>query len=145
MQVLTKWDRRFLDLAGLVASWSKDPRGGVGAVIVRPRNRIVSLGFNGFPLGFDDSRVDLYGKRWVVHAEENAIIFAQRDLAGCTAYTRPLPPCSSCSAKIMQVGITRLVAQWVPSRHSESEVVAFRQSLQQLEAAGVAVLSCEEC
>jgi dCMP deaminase len=42
-----KWDQRYLEMAALVAGWSKDPRAGVGAVIVR-NNRVVATGFNGF-------------------------------------------------------------------------------------------------
>ena len=39
---MSKWDRRMLGLANLVATWSKDPSTGVGAVIVDSKNRIVS-------------------------------------------------------------------------------------------------------
>ena len=43
-----KWDRRFMDMARLVASWSKDPSSQVGAVITRGKF-VISVGFNGFP------------------------------------------------------------------------------------------------
>ncbi len=48
-----KWDRRYLEMAELVASWSKDPNAQVGAVIVRD-NRVVATGFNGFPAEVED-------------------------------------------------------------------------------------------
>ena len=48
---MNKWQRRFFDLAALVAAWSKDPSSQVGAVIVDDRKRIVSVGFNGLPIG----------------------------------------------------------------------------------------------
>lgn len=41
------WDDRFMHLALLVATWSKDPSTKVGACIVDQRKRIVSVGFNG--------------------------------------------------------------------------------------------------
>src|SRR5580704_14787149 len=43
------WADRFLRLAEEVATWSKDPKGGVGAVLVDQRKRVIGLGFNGFP------------------------------------------------------------------------------------------------
>ena len=48
---MSKWDRRMLSLAQLVSSWSRDPSTQVGAAIVDAKNRVVSLGFNGFPRG----------------------------------------------------------------------------------------------
>ena len=74
-----KWDRRYLDIAKSVSQWSKDPSTKVGAVLVRD-NRIVSVGYNGFPEGVDDSE-ERYNNRelkydLVVHAEVNAIISA---------------------------------------------------------------------
>ncbi|MBI2669577.1 MAG: hypothetical protein HYX20_00290 [Candidatus Yanofskybacteria bacterium] len=50
-----KWDRRFLALAEFVAQWSKDPSTKTGAVIVDSNNRLVSVGYNGFPRGVNDS------------------------------------------------------------------------------------------
>ena len=49
------WDKRFLNLATEVASWSKDPSTQAGAVIVGPDKRIISVGFNGFPMGMPDT------------------------------------------------------------------------------------------
>ena len=48
------WDLRFLDLAKLVSTWSQDPSTKVGAVIADSDNRIVSIGYNGFPKGIKD-------------------------------------------------------------------------------------------
>lgn len=45
-----EWDRRFLKIAREVATWSKDPSTQVGAVIVDPDQRVVSLGYNGPPV-----------------------------------------------------------------------------------------------
>lgn len=108
----TKWDERFIELAKLVGSWSKDPSTQVGAVIVDEKNRIVSVGYNGFPQKISDNdRLNDRDKKYnvIVHAEANAILFANRDLSGCTIYTYPFQPCSSCSGLIIQSGIKRVV------------------------------------
>ena len=112
-QPLNKWDKRFLSLAKHIAEWSKDPSTKCGAVITKG-NKIISLGFNGLASGIEDYAERLANRdvkyKMVIHAEENAIIFANQDLEGCTIYLWPFPPCSNCAAKIIQTGITRVVA-----------------------------------
>lgn len=109
-----KWDFRFLDLAALVASWSRDSSTQVGAVIVDPDHRVVSLGFNGFPRGLEDVDLPRDEKlRRTIHAEENALLFASRSLDGCSIYITH-PPCARCAAKIIQTGTARVVF-WEPS------------------------------
>ena len=109
---LTKWDNRFLDMAKLVATWSKDPSTKVGAVITDDNNRVISLGYNGFPKNIQDNdrlfdRETKYNI--VVHAEANALMFASKSVEGCTLYTWPFQPCSKCAALIIQSGIKRVV------------------------------------
>ena len=104
-----KWVNRFLDLASVVGSWSKDPSTQVGAVIVDQRNRIVSVGFNGFPHGILDDTVSREEKlRRTIHAEENALLFANTSVEGCTIYVTH-HPCSRCAAKLIQVGIKKII------------------------------------
>ena len=110
---MNKWDKRFMQLANLVASWSKDPSTACGAVITDPSKRVISLGFNGFPQRTSDdpalyeNREEKY--RRVIHAERNALLFARQDLRGCTMYVVPMPPCGPCAGMIIQAGITRVV------------------------------------
>jgi dCMP deaminase len=108
------WDARFLDLAAKIAGWSKDPSTRCGAVIVDPQRRIVSTGYNGLSAGVDDDPAMLANRdtklALTLHAEHNAILFAQRDLSGCTLYVWPMPPCAHCAAQIAQVGIARVVS-----------------------------------
>ena len=116
---MDKWDRRFMELAALIASWSKDPSTKTGAVIVDPDRRIVGTGYNGFAKGVDD-REDRYNDRdtkykMVVHCERNAMLFAQRSLKGCTLYTWPFMSCAPCAAMVIQAGITRCVAPTAPA------------------------------
>lgn len=108
-----KWDFRFMRMAELVSSFSKDPSTKVGAVIVYPDNTVLSMGFNGFPKGSDDSPA-LYADRErkyerVVHAELNAILAAKARPQGCTLYCYPFLTCARCAAAIIQSGIIRVV------------------------------------
>lgn len=107
------WDDRFLELATVISSWSKDPSTKVGAVIVDDDNRVVSIGYNGFPKGIkDDHRLDNRDLKYdmVVHAEANALLFANAPTKGCTIYTWPFQPCSRCASLIIQAGIRRVVS-----------------------------------
>jgi dCMP deaminase len=105
------WDSRWMDMARLVASWSKDRSRKCGAVIVDSRNVLVSLGWNGFPRGVDDT-VDARHERpakyhWTEHAERNAIYNAAANghpTKGCTIYL-PWYPCADCARAIIQSGI----------------------------------------
>jgi dCMP deaminase len=108
-----KWDKRFLGLAKHVAQWSLDPSAKVGAVIVDEDKRLVSVGYNGFARGVkdDDRLLDRETKlKCVVHAEMNAILFANTTLKGKTLYTWPMFPCSNCCGPIIQSGIKRVVS-----------------------------------
>ena len=107
----TKWDTRFLGLAAHISSWSKDPSSQVGAVIT-DGNRIISLGYNGFAAGVNDTTERLVDRNiklnLTIHAEENAMIFAKRDLSGCTVYVTH-PPCPRCASKLVQEEVKRIV------------------------------------
>jgi dCMP deaminase len=110
---LQKWDVRFLELARFVANWSLDPSTKVGAVISDKHNRVVSIGYNGFPKGIkDDERLNDRETKYkiIVHGEINAITFANRNLENCTLYTYPFEPCPRCAGIIIQSGIKRIVA-----------------------------------
>jgi len=108
-----KWDIRFLDLAKLVSTWSKDPCTKIGAVITDKDNKIVSLGYNGFPkkLADDDRLNDRETKyKMIIHGEMNAILSANRSLDGCTLFTYPFMPCPRCASMVIQTGINRIVS-----------------------------------
>ena len=110
---MSKWSERFMHLAEHVATWSKDPSTQVGCVIVDKQNRVVSLGFNGFPRGIKDL-VNRYEDKetkylFVAHAERNALDNAPLSVEGCTLYS-PLLPCNECAKSIIQKGITKVVS-----------------------------------
>lgn len=123
MSDLNHWDRRFIDIANMVATWSKDPGTKVGAVLVTER-RIIATGYNGFPQGIED-----YPSRYedretklalTVHAEVNAILNAAKNGAQTQSSTLyvTFPPCVSCSTAVIQAGITRVVR---PDLHTAPE------------------------
>jgi dCMP deaminase len=105
-----KWANRFLDLAHLIASWSKDPSTQVGAVAVGEGRQILATGYNGLPRGIRDNsdRMERPAKYlWTVHAEANLIAHAARhglNLRGSAVYVTH-HPCSQCAALLVQAGV----------------------------------------
>lgn len=127
---MDKWGNRFLELAEHVATWSKDPRTKVGAVITDDLNRIIGIGYNGFPRGVVDSPA-LYQDREsklqrVVHAEANAILNSNTSVRGCKLYVT-LPPCNECAKIIIQSGIAEVHVE-LSDRINMVAVEMFEQS-----------------
>lgn len=142
---IAKWHRRFLKQADEAASWSKDPSRKVGAVIIRPDRTFVSLGYNGFARGVDDSE-ERYNDRevklsLVVHAEENAIITAKESLEGYTLYCTLLP-CSRCAGVIINAGIKRVVV-WKNPDNPGDHTHKFDWTLTQFKEAQIEVVQLE--
>ena len=108
------WDLWYLDLAKQISTASKDPSTKVGSVIVDNNNRIVSVGYNGFPVGIEDTEERLNNRevkyKIVIHAERNSLLFARGPVENCTIYTWPFMPCSVCAGMIIQSGISRVVS-----------------------------------
>ena len=108
-----KWDRRFMDVASLVALWSKDSTR-VGAVLVGPGNEIRLTSFNGPPKGIKDTpgRFERPAKYlYASHAGANLVAFAAREgirTKDCTAYVTH-PPCAACARTLIQAGVKRIV------------------------------------
>lgn len=111
---MQKWDARFCELARYISAWSKDPNAKVGAVLFSKRGGNVSIGYNGFPMGVEDSAERLTDKdvklELVVHAEVNAIVAAGARAEGSTIYVWGKPICARCAGPIIQAGIKRVVA-----------------------------------
>jgi len=109
------WDQYFIEFAKLTATRSKDPSTQVGSVIVMDRV-ILSTGYNGFPRGINDNIPERYDRplkyKFMIHAEENAILNAARfgtSVLGASLYLYPLPPCSECAKAIVQSGIREVI------------------------------------
>ena len=123
------WDEYFMGLAILSSERSKDPNTRVGACIVDNDNRIVSVGYNGAPIGYDDDN-DMTWERegdfldtkyaYVCHSELNAILNAGRSVKGCKLYVT-LFPCNECAKAIIQSGIKEVI--YVSDKYSDSDSV----------------------
>ncbi|MBR2709705.1 hypothetical protein IKE72_01340 [Candidatus Saccharibacteria bacterium] len=106
------WDEYFIKIAEVVAEKSKDPSSKMGCVIVDKNKRVVSLGYNGLVQGADESKMTLSERPmkyyFAIHSEMNAILFARRDLTGCTVYNL-VATCENCLKYALQAGIKRFV------------------------------------
>ena len=111
------WDEYFMVVAQLSGMRSKDPNTQVGACIVSSENKILSMGYNGFPCGCPDEEYpwarqgeELDTKYpYVTHAELNAILnYRGGSLEGTKLYVS-LFPCNECAKAIIQSGIRTVV------------------------------------
>lgn len=132
----SKWTTRFLQLAAVVASWSKDPATQVGAVAAKGR-RVLETGYNGPPAGVEDleARFQRPAKYlWTTHAEANLVAAAAKQrLQGSTVYVTHLC-CSQCAALLINSGVAKIVCgTGITSMPAEQFEVALRM----LEEAGV--------
>lgn len=146
MERQEKWDLRFLDLADLISSWSRDPSTKCGAVIVRPDMTIASVGYNGFPRGCSDDESFYINRELkyerVIHAEVNAILNSREPLVGYTMYTFPKgygPSCARCTTNVIQAGIRRIVHLKDTSEFAERWKVSSEIGLDMYREAGVIV------
>lgn len=81
-----KWDKRFMQVADLVATWSKDSKRQVGCVIVDQNKRIVSTGYNGLPTQLDNIKEvsNELKNALTIHAEVNALANIRKELDAST-------------------------------------------------------------
>lgn len=135
------WDEYFMGIALLSARRSKDPSTQVGACIVNNRNKIMSVGYNGFPLGCSDDDFpwersgDEYETKYpyVCHAELNAILNSGgASLEGSKIYVA-LFPCNECAKAIIQSGIKEVY--YLSDKYAET--VGVRASKRMFDSAGV--------
>lgn len=130
-----------MELAKMMATWSKDRSTGVGAVIVNDKKKIISAGFNGFPRGVDDDIESRHTRPeknyYVTHAERNALDEAETSLVGATIYCTFFT-CATCAHGIIQKGLRKVVApepDWNAERYAESQ----RHAMKMYREAGVEV------
>ena len=104
------WDSYFMQIAEVISVRSTDPNTKHGCVLVDKNNRIISTGYNGPIKGLDHSIVELKRPEkynWMIHAEDNAVLFSKCDLDGCTAYITG-HPCADCFRRLAQAGVKRI-------------------------------------
>lgn len=112
------WDEYFMAVAKLAGMRSKDPNSQVGACIVSKDNKILSMGYNGLPIGCSDDDFPwdrdnddpLENKYvYVTHSELNAILnYRGGSLEGAKIYVS-LFPCNECAKAIIQAGIKTVI------------------------------------
>lgn len=138
------WDEYFMGVAKLSAMRSKDPSTQVGACIVSSDNKILSMGYNGFPKGCSDDdfpwgkeqeQEDPYNSKYfyTTHSELNAILnYRGGSLEGTKLYVT-LFPCNECAKAIIQAGIKTMI--YDSDKYAGTPGV--RASKRMLDAAGI--------
>ena len=137
------WDEYFMSIAKLSSMRSKDPSTQVGACIVGHDNRILSIGYNGAPNGFDDTKFpwdregDMLNTKYayVCHGEMNAILNYRgnrKELEGAKIYV-DLFPCNECAKLIIQSGIKEII--YVCDKYKDTDGV--KASKKMLDECGV--------
>ncbi len=136
------WDEYFMGVSVLSGMRSKDPNTQVGACIVGPDNRILSMGYNGFPNGCPDELFPWAREGeplctkypFVTHGELNAILnYKGGSLEGSKLYVSMFP-CNECAKAIIQAGIKTVV--YACDKYKESNSVIASKKM--FDAAGVA-------
>lgn len=136
-----KWDEYFMGIALLSAERSKDPQTCVGACIVSQSNKILSVGYNGMPIGCSDDEFpwDREGAPLetkylnVCNAELNALLnYTGTDLSGSRIYTT-LFPCNECTKAIIQSGIKEII--YLSDKYSDTDSTVASKTM--LRASGI--------
>ena len=112
------WEDYFMATAVLSSLRSKDPHQSSGCCIVDARNRIIGIGYNGFPMGASDDvlpwtkpsdnvpYLHTY-EPYVVHSVINAIL-CSGDVQGARLFVSELP-CAESAKTIIQAGISEVI------------------------------------
>ena len=135
------WDEYFMGVALLAAKRSKDPSTQVGACIVSQDNKILSMGYNGFPKGCSDDEFpwgkehqddDPYNAKYLytTHSELNAILnYRGGSLEGSKLYVT-LFPCNECAKAIIQAGIKEII--YLSDKYGDTPAVIASKRMFQL-------------
>jgi len=123
------WDEYFMGVALLSGERSKDPNSQVGACIVSPDNKILSIGYNGFPIGCSDDEISWEREGnfsetkypYVCHGELNAILnYTGATLKNSRIYVA-LFPCNECAKAIIQSGIKEVI--YKSDKYAETDII----------------------
>ncbi len=135
------WDEYFMGVAMLSSMRSKDPNTQVGACIVSEDNKILSMGYNGFPQGCSDDEFTWSREGeaednkylYTTHSELNAILnYRGGSLEGAKLYVS-LFPCNECAKAIIQAGIKTVIYDSDKYKDTPSVIASKRM----MDAAGV--------
>lgn len=146
------WDDLWLNQAELVAYRGRCSRDRVGAVIVDPENRMLSVGYNGPPAGFDvdgpcsnwcprainGPSSNEYDDCYALHAELNALLTVEkRPINGGSIYVTSAI-CWRCATMVANSGLTRVVMRVIPREHRHRNV---EKTISYLTECGVEVVA----
>lgn len=135
------WDTYFMGIAMLSSMRSKDPNTGVGACIVSDDNKILSLGYNGMPIGISDDEYPWEREGdpldtkypYVCHAELNALLnYTGSRLHGAKVYVT-LFPCNECTKALIQSGISEVI--YGEDKYADTDSV--RASKRMMDSVGI--------
>jgi len=142
---MANWDKRFMDLARHISTWSKDTSTKLGAVVVDDDNTILSVGYNGFCRCANDELKERYERPqkylYTEHAERNCIYNAVRSgtsLKGSKMYV-PFFPCIDCARAIINSGIKTLIT-YEPDFEHERWGESFKIAYEMFKECGVNVI-----
>ena len=123
------WDEYFMGVAILSAKRSKDPSTQVGACIASNENKVVTMGYNGMPVGINDDSLP-WGRDainpfdnkylYVCHAEFNAILNSNAPVRGCRLYVT-LFPCNECTKAVIQSGIKEII--YLEDKYADTDMI----------------------
>ena len=110
---MISWNEYFIGIAHSVKLRSKDPKLQVGAVLVSSKDhRIISTGYNSVKSGLDDNIIDWTDrariKQLVIHAETNAVLYAQSKFEDSILFITH-SPCNDCLKLLSATKITKIV------------------------------------
>ena len=138
------WDEYFMLQAMMASFKSKDPATKVGSVFVDQNNHQLSMGYNGFVAGIDETKLP-WGKDkdqplehqkygYVVHSEANAILHAPVSLKGSRCYVT-LFPCNECAKLLASSGVTEVI--YLSNKHKDTE--SYKIAIRIFELTGIKV------
>lgn len=127
------WDEYFILQAIMASFKSKDPATKVGCVFVDQNNHQLTMGYNGFVAGIDETKLP-WGKDkdqplehqkygYVVHSEANAILHSPTSLEGSKCYVT-LFPCNECAKLLASVKVKEVIYMSDKHQGTESNLIA---------------------
>lgn len=143
------WDSYFMGIALLSSMRSKDPSTSVGACIVSENNKILSLGYNGMPIGCSDDEYPWEREGhpldtkylYVCHAELNALLnYSGTNMKGAKVYTT-LFPCNECTKALIQSGIKEVI--YMSDKYADTDSVIAAKRM--MDSVGIVYRSYEMC
>ena len=143
MPQMNKWDKRFMQLTEMVATWSScyQENRHVGAIIVKDK-RVMTTGYNGAPAGIEscEEKGECLRRKleipsgtkhelcFAVHAEQNALADAARrgvTTQDAIAYVTHFP-CINCAKMLLAAGIKK--CYYYKDYHNDELVVRLFES-----------------